>query len=100
MMLPHPLRLVSLKTADSPLSNGVSCDFVRHFPVMQFLCVTQVVKVWNNNDVEIEESSDSSEISEAEEEEESFLMDTVHDQEQAGPSETQRTQPPKSKGFA
>ncbi|MEQ2312805.1 hypothetical protein AMECASPLE_034973 [Ameca splendens] len=53
-----------------------------------------VQQLWNNSDVEIEESSDSNEISEAEEEEQSFLMDLVHDQEQAGPSETQRTQPP------
>ncbi|MEQ2253312.1 hypothetical protein ILYODFUR_030826 [Ilyodon furcidens] len=51
-------------------------------------------QLWNNSDVEIEESSDSSEISEAEEEEKSFLMYPVHDQEQAGLSETQRTQPP------
>ncbi|KAK5609267.1 hypothetical protein CRENBAI_013662 [Crenichthys baileyi] len=51
-------------------------------------------QLWNNSDVEIEKSSDSSEISEAEEEEDSFLMDPVHNQEQAGPSETQRTQPP------
>ncbi|MEQ2310946.1 hypothetical protein AMECASPLE_014527 [Ameca splendens] len=51
-------------------------------------------QLWNNSAVEIEESSDSSEISEEEEEEASFFMDPVHDQEQAGPSETQRTQPP------
>ncbi|MED6269842.1 hypothetical protein CHARACLAT_003800 [Characodon lateralis] len=51
-------------------------------------------QLWNNSDVETEESLDISEISEEEEEEDFFLMDPVHDQEQAGPFETQESSLP------